>query len=293
MTGKNIFIPTIIFRMQMRPDKTQTRRSVLKAGLATATAGFLSVGSVTASSSEGPISAEEAGVKKEINRRLNEGKTLEVLKLLEKYGVDYTATYNSLGGSERDDAISALSSSRTDEDSSGDVSTEDFFTKSDSNVTVYAFNLSGDLYRARIDFTVKAFDDAIDPDMPSTKDLIALGYSQPNEAMGDSLDYGMDNFNDSILSVQEKPVIDGPGAVISLSDGQTKTSQNTYRGYLAYDLDKDSSDEETIAGEYVHTWSAGNIGSGPTSSYSWSGLSIDVDPGHLNDKWELSGSDRF
>lgn len=276
----------------MRKNNSRTRRNVLKAGLGIAGAGFLGISTASASDADDPVSAEEAGIKETVVELLNQGETLQALKLLKQHGVDYTATYNSLSGKERDDAISALSSDETSTDSSG-ASTEDFFTKGDSNITVYAFNLSGDTYRARIDFTLEAFDDAIDPDMPGTKDLISLGYSQANEAMGGTVDYGMTNFDDSILSLRETPVVDGPGAVIDLNDGQTVTSQSTYRGYLAYDIDKDSSDNETLAGKYVHTWSAGNIGSAPTSSYSWSGVGISVDPGTLNDKWQLTGSDRF
>lgn len=275
----------------MSGNDTQSRRTVLKASLATVAGGLFGTGVAAAAGGDDPVSAEAAGIRDDVERLRREGDTLGALELLDRHDVDYTATYNSLGGRERDDAITALSNAP--DPSSGDVSTQDFFSESDSNTTVWAYNLYDDIYLAQNDFTVKAFDDALDPDMPGTNDLLSLAYSQPNEAVGGYLDYGMFDFDDDIMSVEETPVVDGPGAVVSINDGGTVTSQSYYQGFVSFRVDKDSSDEETVGGKYAHTWSAGNIGSWPSVSYSWNGMGISVDPGYLNDKWELTSTDRF
>lgn len=276
----------------MDGEKNYLRRNVLKTGLATTVAGHIGAGTVAASSSTNPVSVEEAGIRQEVEKLLDDYRTFEALELMDEHDVDCTATYNSLSGEEQD-ALESLSSNETRSNSSGSVSTQDFFAKDESSITVFAFRLHQDFYRARIDFSVEAYDDAADPDLPGTNDLIALGYSQPNEAVSGELDYGLANYKDDVLSVEEKPVVNGPGAVISLNDIRTEPNQSKYRGHLYYRIDKDGSDKETVVGEYNHTWSIGNLGGLGQVTFSWSGLGIAVDPGKLNDKWTIASSGRF
>lgn len=277
---------------RMQTNDNQSRRKVLKTGAAVASS-IIGIQNVAATNNT-TISAEAAGIKQDINDLLDNNNLLEALQLLDKYGVEYTASYNSRSQPEQDNAIEALSENDAqDETQSDEISTQSFMSKGDSNITVWAWHLYDDIYQVRIDFTVEAFNGPANPDMPGSDDIVALGYSQPNEAISSTVNYGMTDYDSSIISVKENPVINGPGAVIAINDGAMQVDQASYTGFMSFDLDKDSSDNETIAGEYTHTWSAGNLGEISSVSYGWNGLGVSVDPGYLNDKWDLTGSDRF
>ncbi len=258
------------------PNK-KSRRSVLKKG-GVAALGLATVGGTAVASDSEKVSAEEAGVDKAAEKLAEQQKLVELFKLLRNHNVEYGASLTTRSGKRYENPLKVLSGQET---SSGDVTTQDFFTKSDSYVTSYHWNRSGDLYHIQSDVTLQAFD-GVDVDLAAPNDAFTLAYGdnfqfEPDTIMYDGPDGG------SAISVREYPITSGKGLVLDVNDRDfAVTSQDTYTAYLGFDVNKTTTGQANYAGQYDHTWSIGDLGlvTG-TLDFTWEALGISLDLSNL------------
>ncbi|MEE6209652.1 hypothetical protein U3A55_05740 [Salarchaeum sp. III] len=239
--------------------------------------------STTVSAEPDGVSVSELGLLKEYNKLMDSFKFEEARDLLRKNDVEFsTRRY-------------------TRNKSSGGVSTESYYGKSQSSATfdVFLFNEETQEYGLVLTWNLQDVQTGID--LPQPTDRAAISYTPDGFIYTDDsirhageIEIGDTNYRELTEVVVEPPVDSYSGAAVSFDDTIADPNASG-SGFLQIQVkrDENGTGSGNVGGVYSHAWAPFGVGGtvAPKHSVSITAGAISIDLSAFAGRWELPSQD--